>query len=546
MIWTGTEGTHMSTDYREPDLAFGDFVIDRADERVLGPDGPLRIGNKAFRVLLSLALQEGRLLTKDALFASVWDGTIVGESALTSTIKELRRALGDESRAPRYIESVYGRGYRLIPAVRIGEPSDKGRPRHDRAAAPPVGPAGRPPMVLVSQFEDISVRERHPHCAAELREEVIAGLARFREIQLVDDNRPEHEAARAREATSRDYQLTATLLPQGEGVKIIARARRLVDKSVVWAETLSLVDNGTAGGVEKIVRRIVGAALPAVDDDLSLGLPPETDDFYDSYLLAKRLATQAGSYAEARAAAGSLERLIERRPIFAPAYAPLVRLYNTDFGYTGLGSSGRPERAKALELAKAGLAADRGNVYAYSVLGFCHLWHGHDGIARDCFEQALSLNPYNSVRVQDVATGMMYLGDLARARSLIATARELNPIPDDAFFEDSGRLSLIEGDHEAARAMLLSIAQGTIWAELYLALCEDALGLNEGRERLDRWRSRVEARWHSRIAPSRAELIDWIMFHHPLSSGVVNAFRQSVGTILREAAMPPQAPRQSM
>jgi hypothetical protein len=43
----------------ETDLAFGDFVIDRADERVLGPDGPLRLGHKAYRVLLALAEQDG-------------------------------------------------------------------------------------------------------------------------------------------------------------------------------------------------------------------------------------------------------------------------------------------------------------------------------------------------------------------------------------------------------------------------------------------------------------------------------------------------------
>ena len=63
------------------------------------------------------------------------------------------------------------------------------------------------------------------------------------------------------------------LLPDGEGVKIIARARRLTDGRVVWAETMSLADTGTAGGVEMIVRRIVGAALPAVDEDLLAGLP---------------------------------------------------------------------------------------------------------------------------------------------------------------------------------------------------------------------------------------------------------------------------------
>ena len=57
----------------------------------------------------------------------------------------------------------------------------------------------------------------------------------------------------------------------------MARAKRLADGPVLWGETMSLADTGAAGGVERIVRRIAGAALPAVDDDLFLGLPSETD-----------------------------------------------------------------------------------------------------------------------------------------------------------------------------------------------------------------------------------------------------------------------------
>lgn len=98
-------------------LAFDRFTLDLADERLCGPDGPIHIGNKAFRVLATLAEAPGRLVTKDQLFESVWDGTIVSESALTSVIKELRRALGDQSKTPRLIESVYGRGYRFIGEV---------------------------------------------------------------------------------------------------------------------------------------------------------------------------------------------------------------------------------------------------------------------------------------------------------------------------------------------------------------------------------------------------------------------------------------------
>jgi hypothetical protein len=67
----------------------------------------------------------------------VWDGTIVSESALTSVVKELRRALGDDARAPRYIESVYGRGYRLLSHV-VEDSRDQSF--DFRAYLPPHGP----------------------------------------------------------------------------------------------------------------------------------------------------------------------------------------------------------------------------------------------------------------------------------------------------------------------------------------------------------------------------------------------------------------------
>ncbi|HUQ12706.1 MAG TPA: winged helix-turn-helix domain-containing protein, partial [Novosphingobium sp.] len=95
--------------FAPPALAFDRFVLDATDERLVGPDGPVHLGRKAYRVLGMLVENRGRLVTKDELFDKAWDGAIVTESSLTSAIKELRRALGDDPHHPRFIESVYGR-----------------------------------------------------------------------------------------------------------------------------------------------------------------------------------------------------------------------------------------------------------------------------------------------------------------------------------------------------------------------------------------------------------------------------------------------------
>ena len=95
-------------------IAFDDYVLDLGDARLTGPAGPIAVGNKALRVLATLAAAQGRLLTKDMLFDQVWEGVIVSDAALTSVVKELRRALGDDPKQPRFIESVYGKGYRFL------------------------------------------------------------------------------------------------------------------------------------------------------------------------------------------------------------------------------------------------------------------------------------------------------------------------------------------------------------------------------------------------------------------------------------------------
>ena len=79
-------------------VSFEGFVLDAANAELSGPNGPVHLGRKALRVLEALVAQPGRLLTKDELFEAVWDGSVVSESALTTVIKELRRALGDALR----------------------------------------------------------------------------------------------------------------------------------------------------------------------------------------------------------------------------------------------------------------------------------------------------------------------------------------------------------------------------------------------------------------------------------------------------------------
>jgi DNA-binding winged helix-turn-helix (wHTH) protein len=110
----------------------------RGDER-------LDLAPKAFAVLCHLIQRPEHLVTKDELLAAAWGDTVVGEATLTSCIRDLRKALDDSSRAPRYIETVHRRGFRFIGPV--------GAPR----ASPPPRPASSPPAsMLVGRDADLA------------------------------------------------------------------------------------------------------------------------------------------------------------------------------------------------------------------------------------------------------------------------------------------------------------------------------------------------------------------------------------------------------
>ncbi len=98
-------------------VRFGPFRFDRAN-RLLSRDGiELTVPPRALGVLEFLVDRRDKVVTKQALIDSVWNGTIVSETSLTEAISLLRQTLEDDSQAPKYIQTLHRRGYRFIAPV---------------------------------------------------------------------------------------------------------------------------------------------------------------------------------------------------------------------------------------------------------------------------------------------------------------------------------------------------------------------------------------------------------------------------------------------
>jgi DNA-binding winged helix-turn-helix (wHTH) protein len=113
--------THVTADSpstRHPlQVRFDAFELDEANARLLRDGRAVPLAPTPFALLCALVRQPKALLTKPALLDEVWGHQFLAESALKTAISDLRAALQDDPKQPRYIETVSRRGYRFIGAM---------------------------------------------------------------------------------------------------------------------------------------------------------------------------------------------------------------------------------------------------------------------------------------------------------------------------------------------------------------------------------------------------------------------------------------------
>lgn len=126
---------------------FDEFRIDPDNRRLTRADIPVELNARYFDALLLMVRDAGRLVSKDRFMAEVWRGIPVTDEALTQCIRTLRRQLGDDAAAPRFIETVPKHGYRFVgvlendgPASLPSSTDETARQRFTRTVA--TGTAG--------------------------------------------------------------------------------------------------------------------------------------------------------------------------------------------------------------------------------------------------------------------------------------------------------------------------------------------------------------------------------------------------------------------
>lgn len=376
-----------------------------------------------------------------------------------------------------------------------------------------------PPLVILAMFESSFSDGAETGLAATLREEVLSGLSRFHDLRVITDPRPlDLVVSDLPVERAGAYALGASLRSGGDERRLIVQLLASGERHVIWAERFALPGLDIVGTIDDIIARVVGAVLPTISADLMRApsnLP--VDGAFERYLLIRGPDVKPKTFEEARAAADRLEAMLSANPAVILPYLPLAHLYNTDFAHSRAGSSGPAERARALELAKAALALDRGNARGYTVAGWCYLRRRQWAPARLHLEQALSLNPFHVRRVMEVGYGLLFLGDLEKARALFDRCFLLSPSPEDGFFMDLGLLALIRGDHELASSYFDLMADPEIWGQIYSAI-NARMAKIAAPDKSAAARDRIAAIWPAETPMTVDAIVAWIADHHPFQA----------------------------
>lgn len=124
-------------------FTFLGFHLSLARRRLTDPSGhSIRLRSRVFDLLELLLEHPGEALEKHAIMDRVWPDTCVAENNLNQAVSELRRALGDDWRAPRFIVTLPRRGYQFVARVEVSDPARAGVPRPAAVSTSAVLPRG--------------------------------------------------------------------------------------------------------------------------------------------------------------------------------------------------------------------------------------------------------------------------------------------------------------------------------------------------------------------------------------------------------------------
>lgn len=318
--------------------SFDIFELDTGKAELRERGVPVGVEPQVFQLLVFLAENADRLVSKDEIAETIWAGRVVSDSAISSRIKTARQALGDDGVAQKFIKTVHGRGLRFVkpverdqsPAIASAE-STKSAGLPSPAQIPiPVEPVSNRPSIAILPLRLVGETGPLGLVAEALPYDLITELSRLRWLFVIargssfrfsseDDTRIVGERLGVR------YCLSGSAEIVGPDMNLTFELADTRTDGVIWSNRYECVGEGIHNVRAQIVSSIITALeiqITAHEAGIARLGAPNNLDAWSNYHLALQQMYRFNAQGNA-AATHLFERAISLEPEFARAHAGL-------------------------------------------------------------------------------------------------------------------------------------------------------------------------------------------------------------------------------
>jgi TolB-like protein/Tfp pilus assembly protein PilF len=460
--------------------------LDVGNESLWWGDQQIPLTPRAFAVLRYLVEHRGEVVSRKELLEAGWPDAYVGEGQVRQFIWQLRRILHDDSATPRFIETVRGRGFRLVGDIGVRAPElnlvEGKRPAagaREVPAATPVPAAPEPaarvsevrprpdahrPAIAVLPFRSLGGDLHDALLAEGMTEDVSDGLARSRSLSVIG----RHSALRYRDRQADakriaaelgvGYLLDGTVRRRAGDLRISANLVDAREDRMIWAEKYDGAADEPFGFQERVAASIVATVEPRLLEAETVRLGAKPVERFDAHDWVLRAASLLYTFDEQdlRAAGAYLDRAVALDPGFARAHAYKAWWYVLLICESRSRDPGG-DTALAEVAAQRAMTLDRTDAFVLAVAAHVEaLLRRRPEVAADMFDRSLRLNENSAFAWGLSAATDCYLGRSDDALARLENAGRLSPCDPLIFYSWSaaGLAECLAGRYDRAIAWL--------------------------------------------------------------------------------------------
>jgi TolB-like protein len=415
---------------------FESFVIDTDRRELRGSDGAIHVEPQVFDLLLYLAQNTNRAVSKDELIEHIWKGRFISDAALNSRINSARKAVGDTGKQQALIRTIQRRGFLLAAEVTVrsdDQLSSAAGPTARLTPGPSVTLPGKP-SIAVLPFQNLSGDPQQEYFADGMVEDIITGLSRIKWLLVIARNSSFTYKGQAvdikrvgRELGVR-YVLEGSVRKAGKRVRISSQLIEAETGGHLWAEHYDRQLEDIFAVQDDITLSVVGAMEPTLRDveiERVKRKRPNNLDAYDLVLRATPLVYLAIPE-QATKAIPLLEQALALEADYAAAHGLLAWSHEMLFVRAGMGED---NRITAIRHARAAVVHGRDDPLALALGAFVIGIVEHDRPAAfEAFERALALSPSFAFALFMGSHVQAYAGNAELAIEWAERALRVSPI----------------------------------------------------------------------------------------------------------------------